>query len=530
MARYIGTGGERIIEYWCELSGITANRSEPDRHGWDLHFEMPHLANIKSAAGLHESNIECKVQVKTTDTKKKTEPITLSSLRAMATSTLPTFYILIELAGGQQVMAAHLLHIDNAHCAKILERIRRETAKPGKKGLHEKTMTLNFKNGVKILPLNGDGLKAEILRFIGPSQADYVIRKQEFIKSCGFDPNSYKISFQVDTEHAEKFVKMLLGEPHELEVKQIKGTLTRFGIAEELTDLCSDTAVMRLGDIVPDGVAKVVFRNRTTGTALEFGFDIYRGGAASSVPARFRVVRLKSQRFSIDMSMYDSSMNIFFHAEEHIESDIADLLKHYKLIKMMTRPSDVDISIQSDGKTLTGKLGGTGFEGDFDASIDMLEAANYLKNFYGHHESLKVAPNWFARNGHILVSHATFLKNICGLKKVVIGFTLADGYENLKEAECIVAMPVVIGETCFAGLFVYGGQLNNKGGGTYEIIPDKVDVIYKTQFTVEYLASGNAVRDLEQAVDRYEGAETIVPFIDKFMDPVVEGAKRALGK
>ncbi|WPM26845.1 hypothetical protein OGV25_00400 [Pseudomonas sp. P1B16] len=145
MGRYIGTGGERIIAAWCELSGITANRSDPDRHGWDLHFEMPQLANIRSAAGLHESNIECKVQVKTTDTKKKSEPITLSSLRAMATSTLPTFYILIELAGGQQVVAAHLLHIDNTHCAKILERIRRETAKPRKEGLHEKTMTLNFK-------------------------------------------------------------------------------------------------------------------------------------------------------------------------------------------------------------------------------------------------------------------------------------------------------------------------------------------------------------------------------------------------
>ncbi|WPM26846.1 hypothetical protein OGV25_00405 [Pseudomonas sp. P1B16] len=325
-------------------------------------------------------------------------------------------------------------------------------------------------------------------------------------------------------------MKMLLGEPHELEVKQLKGTLTRFGITEKLADISSDTAVMRLGSIVPDGVAKVVFRNRATGTALEFGFDIYRGGAASSVPPQFRVIRLRSQRFSIDMSMHNDSMNIFFHAKEEVESDIADLLKHYKLIKMMTRPSDVDISIQSDGKTLNGKLNGTGFEGDFDDSIDMLEAANYLKTFYDYHEPLKVAPNWFARNGHILVSHATFLKNVCGLKKVVIEFTLADGDEDLKDAECIVAMPVVIGELCFVGLFVYGGQLNNKGGGTYEIIPNKVEVIYKTQFTVEYLASGNAVRDLEQAVDRYEGAETIVPFIDKYMEPVVESAKRALGK
>lgn len=196
MGRYIGTAGELIVEQWCALSGITANRSEPDRHGWDLHFEMPHLANIALASGLHESNIECKVQVKTTDTKKKTVPVELSNLRSMATSTLPTFYILIELAGGQQVQSAHLLHVDDELCSRILERIRRETAKPGKPNLHKKTMSLDFKNGAKIQPLNGEGLKSHILKFIGPSQADYVIKNRLTSSRAGLSRRAIRLVFK----------------------------------------------------------------------------------------------------------------------------------------------------------------------------------------------------------------------------------------------------------------------------------------------------------------------------------------------
>jgi len=528
MGRYIGSGGERIIQYWCELSGITANRSDPDRHGWDLHFEMPQLASIINASGLHEANIECKVQVKTTDTKKKSEPISLSSLRAMATSTLPTFYILVELAGGQQVMAAHLLHIDESHCSKILERIRRETAKSGEVNLNKKTMTLDFRKGVKILPLNGEGLKTEILKCIGPSQSDYVTKKQTFIKHCGFDPDSFKVNFRVDNAHTEKFVKMLLGEVDSLEVKAVEGTVTRFGISEPLVELQSDTAIFSFSNIIPDGFAKVVFRNRKTGTALDLGFDIYRGGTIACVPAKFRMVRLKSEHFTIDFYIHGNSMNISFHAGEGIEQDIAELLKNYKLIKMLTFPSDVDFSIAIEDKSVSGRFSGAGFVGEFDRYLEILESACYVKNFYEYHSPLKVLPKWLARNGHLLIDGAKFLKDFSTPDKVTLEFTLADGAGDLTNTECVVALPILVGSVCFVGLFVYGGNPVSRGDAIYELNPTKVEMIYKTHFTIEYLASGKAVRDLEDAVNRYEGAGTVVPFIDIYMDPLVASAKRAL--
>lgn len=530
MRRDIGTAAELIIKQWCALSGITANPSEIDRHGWDLHFEIPHLANINLANGLHEANIECKVQVKTTDIKKKTEPVELSNLRSMATSTLPTFYILIEMAGGQQVQAAHLLHIDENISSKILERIRRETAKPGKLNWHKKTMSLDFKMGVKIQPLNGEGLKSEILKFIGHSQADYVIKKQIFIKSCGFEPGSYKINFKVDMNHADKFVQILLGDNHSLEVKSFEATVTRFGIPEKLNEMQSHTAIMSLSNVLPDGLVKARFRNRRDGTALDFSFDLYRGGAAACLPSKYRVVRFKSQRFSIDMSMHNNSMNMYFHAREDVACELNELLKSYRLIKMMTNPSDVSFSMEIEGKVLTGKFSGTGFEGNFDNSLEMLEAASYIKSFYNHHDAMEVIPNWFVHNGNNIISSATFLKKLTTLSKVNMVFTLANGCTDLSEAECLVAIPVILGKLCFVSLLVYSGNLNNKGGGSYELIPSKVTVLYKTHFTMDYLVSGKAILDLEEAAENYEGAQTIVPFIDTYMVPLVEKAKRALAK
>ncbi|MBW0236284.1 hypothetical protein AWM69_09905 [Pseudomonas sp. D1HM] len=530
MRRDIGTAGELIIRQWCALSGITANPSATDRHGWDLHFEIPHLANIYLASGLHESNIECKVQVKTTDTKKKTKSIELSNLLSMATSTLPTFYILIEMAGGQQVQAAHLLHIDENISSKILERIRRETAKPGKLNLHLKTMSLDFKEGVKIQSLNGEGLKSEILKFIGPSQADYVIKKQTFIKSCGFEPGSYKISFQLDIGHTDKLVRILLGDNHSLEVKNLEATVTRFGISEKLNEIQSHTAVMNVSNVLPDGLAKAQFRNRRDGTALEFSFDTYRGGASACVPSKYRVVRLKSQRFSIDMSMYDNSMRMYFHAKEDVACELNELLKHYKLIKMMTNPSNVDFSMEIEGKVLTGKFNGAGFDCDLDISLEILEAANHIKNFHNYHDALEVVPNWFAHNGNNLISCVTLLNKLTTPTKVSIVFTCADGCADLTEAECIIAIPIILDKLCFVSLLVYSGNLDNKGGGSYELTPSKVNVIYKTHFTIDYLVSGKAILDLEAAADRYEGAQTIVPFIDTYMAPLMESAKRALAK
>lgn len=534
MRRDIGTAGEHIIKQWCALSGITANPSETDRHGWDLHFEIPHLTNINLASGLHEANIECKVQVKTTDTKKKTEPVELSNLRSMATSILPTFYILIEMAGGQHVQTAHLLHIDENISSKILERIRRETAKPGKLNLHKKTMSLDFKKGIKIQPLNGEGLKSEILKFIGHSQADYVINKQTFIKSCGFNPGSYKINFNVDMDDTDKFVRILLGDKHTLEVKSVETIVTRFGISEKLNGMQSHTAIISLSNVLPDGLVKARFRNRRDGTALDFTFDTYRGGAATCLPPKYRVIRLKSQRFSIDMSMHNNSMDMYFHANEHVACELNELLKNYKFIKMMTNPSDVDFSMEIEGKVLTGKLSGTGFEdgieGNIDDSLKMLEAGSYVKSFYNYHDALEVIPNWFAQNGANLVNNARFLKEPNTPSKVNMVFTLASGCTDLTEAECLVAIPIILGQLCFVSLLIYSGNLDNKGDGSYELIPSKVSVLYKTHFTMDYLISGKAILDLEEAAKRYEGAQTVVPFIDTYMVPLVENAKRALAK
>lgn len=525
MARDIGTAGEAWVMQWCALSGITANKSQVDRFGWDLHFEIPHSADVSQADGLHQADFECKVQIKTTDSKKTTEPVELSNLRAMATSTLPAFYILLSLGGGDHVVSARLLHVDDALCEKILKRIRIETAKPGKLNLNKKTMTLDFKKGAEIVPPGGEALKALIQNYIGPSQADYVVHKQAFLKTTGYESKAFQVQFQIDLNSAEKFARMLLGDNESVEVKSLDTTVTRFGISEKLIGLRSDTAIMRVSNILPDGAAKVLFRNRITGATVELDFDIFRGGAVGCLPPEYRVVRLKSTCFSIDMSLHKKSMTMVFDANKESSYDVTELLKNYKLVKLLSNPSEVDIRISYEGNSLEGNLGGEGFVGNFERTIEMLESTIYVKNYYDYYDKIRLSLRWFEHFGGNVINYKKLIGGCAKLDS--ISFALQDAGDVVSDVDCIFAFPIVLDGKCFVSLIVYSGRASHEGHGRYQLVPTKMLVIYKTYFSIEALASGSAMRDLEQAAIRHESDVVVLPFITHYMDNVVANAKRA---
>lgn len=84
----------------CTDSGVTANKSQTDRHGWDVFTELEQDRGYLNQLTLHESIITGTVQVKSTTTKKLTVDVTLSNLRKMATSPLPSFNVLVDYSNG----------------------------------------------------------------------------------------------------------------------------------------------------------------------------------------------------------------------------------------------------------------------------------------------------------------------------------------------------------------------------------------------------------------------------------------------
>lgn len=524
MGRDIGRAGEAVIEGWCALSGITANKSHTDRHGWDLLFEMGPLSNISSAHGLHESNIECKVQVKTTDTQKKTVSVELSNLRAMATTTLPSFYILLELAGGHTPKSVHLLHIDDGHCEKILKRVRAETTKPEKPNLHKKTMSIDFTKGVELNPLNGDSLREAILKFVTPSQSSYVVHKQQFLQSAGFDKNSYEVSFTIDTTNTERFVDMLLGSNAAVQAHAIQASVKRFGVKEPLPDIKSASAVIRVSDILPDGRATIQFRNRNSGGKAEFELDVFRGGLATCVPAKYRTVRLRAERFTIDISVQHNTMTLQFHDLEKVPCDLAELLRDYKFLKLISDPSAVDIAICIDTKRLYGSMNGEGFIDNFDQSVKILEAATLIKNHFEHFGPLLVIPRTFANIGKTIINYANFINDHTSKLEIKFEANLSNP-ETMTDV--IIAMPAILGEVLFVEIWVLTGSASHREGNC-ALRPTSKRSIYKTYFNKTALGTGEVEQEIQRAVESYQSDFFILDSTALYIAPLIEQAKTAM--
>ena len=524
MGRDIGRAGEAVIEGWCALSGITANKSHTDRHGWDLLFEMGPFSDIGSAHGLHESNIECKVQVKTTDTQKKTVSVELSNLRAMATTTLPSFYILLELAGGDTPKSVHLLHIDNEHCEKILKRVRIETTKPEHPKLHKKTMSIDFAKGVELKPLNGDSLREAILKFVTPSQSSYVVQKQRFLNSVGFEKNSYEVSFTIDATNTKLFVDMLLGGNAAVQAYGIQASVKRFGVKEPMPDVQSASAVLRVSDILPDGRATIQFRNRSSGGKAEFELDVFRGGVAKCIPAKYRTVRLRAERFTIDISVPHNTMTIQFHDLETVPCDLAELLRHYKFLKLISDPSAVDIAISIDNSRLCGSMKGEGFIGNFDHSVKILEAATLIKNHFEYFGPLPVIPSTFATIGKTTINYAKFITD--HLSKVEITFE-ADLSDPETMTDIIVAMPAILGEVLFVEVWVLTGPASHREIN-YTLRPTSKRSIYKTYFNKTALGTGEVEQEIQRVVENYQSDFFVLDSTDLYIAPLVEQAKIAI--
>ena len=120
--RDLGQLGESTFSMWCAQVSLVANPSMIDKTGWDFYLQFP-ISNNLSPQQLHKSAFECKVQVKATDKKDRKLAITISNLRQMATSPMPTFYCFLEFDGQSQVQKAFLLHLNHEIIYSILKRV-----------------------------------------------------------------------------------------------------------------------------------------------------------------------------------------------------------------------------------------------------------------------------------------------------------------------------------------------------------------------------------------------------------------------
>ena len=525
--RDLGGAGEGIVESWCSIAGITANRSLKDRYGWDFIFEMQSPNDIRSAAGLHESNIECKVQIKTTDGDARSQQITLSNLKAMATTPLPAFYLLLEYAQGLEPVGAFLLHVDNEHCEKILKRIRMEASRPGKLDLNKKKMSLKFTDEMQISPLNGEGIRSAIMRYVGNSQGKYVEQKQHFLRSAGYGDGAISVHFEIKDSNLQKFVSMVQGHGGKIEVQRVASFETRFGVQEERVELRSETAIIEVSNVVPDSSGELRFRNKLSGEQYAFEVDVYRAGSASWIPPHLRTIRLKAQYFQVELGVNTNTLNISFDDIYDQKVDAFDLLKMFRFMNFLKTLDGTEMAMRFGDINTGGTLSGDGLTGDFEKEIKLLERMQAAKEYYNYYDPLLITENNFTKFFEAISAHHKVITDQA--ETMSISFTLPDS--DIDSAECLVGLPLIVGDICFVSLHAFTGLLEKKENNTYCLDVKTSKPIYRTYIRVNEISDSSVLADLKAAGDAYKSDLVKIDMSQMYVTEAIEwlGSPSRLG-
>ena len=99
---------------------LAANKFHEDKTGKDFLVEFPLDANAKH---IHKAPTTARIQVKSTDDRRRKWQVKVSNLKRLATELGPSFIVFIEFDGKDHPKKAFLVHIDDQWVTKILKRV-----------------------------------------------------------------------------------------------------------------------------------------------------------------------------------------------------------------------------------------------------------------------------------------------------------------------------------------------------------------------------------------------------------------------
>lgn len=265
----LGKLGEQKFGGWCAEEGLTFNKAEWDRAGWDfiLDFEMPHPQGmtLDHRPGAHT----CRIQVKTIGHTKKAVRLRLDMAERLAKDPGPSFVVGLRMNDAFQVVALHVLPMLDDRLAAVLKRLRKESLK-GQGPLSKKAITFPLMPLTQI-ELSGRAMKSAILDHVGSDLHAYIHRKQEQLKTLGYEERPIGSTFTLAPELRDDFEKMFLGHEGRVAVNAMEITQTRFGLSEVTS--AAQPAVISLK--APPFDACTITVRPQIGLPLVFDGDLY---------------------------------------------------------------------------------------------------------------------------------------------------------------------------------------------------------------------------------------------------------------
>lgn len=361
--RDVGEIGENVLGQWAAQVGITANRVQRDRTGWDVLLELPtEVSSVNAPIDYRPHPVQCLVQVKSTDERPGLWAIKLDNWFRFITTPLPAFFLILEFDGEKDCQRAFLVHVDEVLIRKVLTRVRKLSVSLPQVALHTKTMSFPYGIEHVLASNDGTGLLNAIKHHVGIA-AKYVLAKQDLLRSIGY-------------EHGRELIVAQLGLPKVDQHKSLDDALVDWSLGLAKDAVIAPGAKVyddRFGILFPDPIHVIptkgrvepqpkhgLLRFRTLDEEQERAFEveIYSSGTVKGyVPEEKHMIRVAAAfgdlfipvadptaaRFSLRIPSPNSDVRL---------SDLRPLSEFVLLCKESASGQGLELDLRSDGPPL----------------------------------------------------------------------------------------------------------------------------------------------------------------------------------
>ena len=506
--RDLGLLGEATFTAWCADAGLMPNGSSVvDKTGWDFYVEFPFSSSAGSIA-LHKAPCECKVQVKSTDKRKRSLAIKLSNLRRLATAQMPAFLLFLEFDGGSSVEQAFLVHIGDELIAKILKRIRELGDGVA---LNKRTMTIGYGDADVLPSASGEALRDTILSYVGDDLAKYVEKKSSFLSSAGFEDGCAEMRFTTEGEqNLQDLIDVSIGAKDSVPISSVRGIFKRFGIKDDSPFIDLKDGRMEMPDLSPTAHGVIRFKEDVFSVGVSFPAKLYVSPFNKVVPPEMARARVESDFFDIRLSPYTGAATYNFSFGE---GAVAGLKQFRDLLVLLGL-------IVGSGKKLNCEMEFEGYpllefmlgcpRGDFayGKELEALECAMRLAVSFDLHSDIKISLQDLIKYADVIHDMDRVL-NMRGALRVEFGVD-RDDFDISRPVACVLMFSVPLGEYVLGAIIVLKGSALANADGRYVLASKDAVVERKLVSPRGRDVEKDALRScLDSVADKY-GEECLV--------------------
>jgi hypothetical protein len=469
--RDLGTMGESTFSLWCADSGLVANGSLIDKTGWDYFVEFPFNSNLE-ADEIHQSAIECKVQVKATDDDKGKVSISLSNLRKLITAQMPSFFVFIEFGGKPIAQKGYVVHVDNELISKVLKRLHEIEQSDLENNYNKRTMTIRYNNSHLMSNLGGKCLKELFLSYIGNDMAKYVAEKKAHLESTGFENGFAQISFIIQGEYnIKQLIDVSLGLEKTVSVKSFKGTKTRFGISSKSPFIDGVDGKLEILNLKPNTEGEIRFKEDQLSLGYTFPAKMYLSPFTVTMPQNLVKARIEGEFFDLKFNPFTGESEISFSLGEGVRLEIKKYRDALKLLSLFCTPGKRLYSelIFDNFRNLNFYTECHGHEFLFSKELLALDAACNILSYFRVADEVDTSLNEISKFSD---SICVFDSLISATKKQFrVDFEVEDEkYNPHKETACVKLTSTQIGSHIFGVFVVIKGDVKINETGKYELV------------------------------------------------------------